>query len=117
MNFLILGHCVFVDAKKLFVNAKESMKNLGTRRQVFNGTAVKTTGGLTKGDLIQTPAGKITTRAARARGRKVYKSNGLSKWVKACKAAGYMQSGANFKPLPKKGTAGYRKIRAIYDQM
>ena len=94
------------------------IKTVGTRLQVWRGSAKKTSGGLTKGDLIQNrKTGRITTRAASARGKKVYRNNGLSKWVKACKRAGYMVSGANFKPLPKKGTAGYRKIRAIYDKL
>jgi len=34
----------------------------------------------------------------------------MSKWMRAAKAEGYMVKGAAFKPLPKKGSAGYLAI-------
>ena len=36
---------------------------IGTRAQVWHGTAYKTTGGLTKGDLMQNKSGRIVSRA------------------------------------------------------
>ncbi len=35
---------------------------IGTRAQVWHGTAYKTTGGLTKGDLIQNKSGRIVSK-------------------------------------------------------
>jgi hypothetical protein len=37
----------------------------------------------------------------------------LAMWRKAVVAEGYLQKG-QFKPMPKKGTAGYKAIRARY---
>lgn len=34
-----------------------------------------------------------------------------SAWIKALKAEGYMKPGADFKPVPKKGTPEYEKVR------
>ena len=36
---------------------------IGTRAQVWHGTAYKTTGGLTKGDLMQNKAGRIVSKS------------------------------------------------------
>lgn len=38
-------------------------------------------------------------------------------WSKAAKLEGYMKKGEGFKPLPKKGTKEYKKIRARYEKM
>jgi hypothetical protein len=38
----------------------------------------------------------------------------LKKWREACHEAGYLQKGAAFKPLPKKGTAAYETLRAAF---
>lgn len=47
------------------------MANVGTRDQVWNGTASKTSGGLAKGDLVMSKTGHIVSKkqseAARAR--------------------------------------------------
>jgi hypothetical protein len=39
------------------------IQNIGTRAQVWHGTAKKTSGGLTKSDLMQNKAGRIVSRA------------------------------------------------------
>ena len=36
-------------------------------------------------------------------------------WFAACKEAGYMKKGADFKPSPKKGSSEYQRIRKIMD--
>ena len=41
----------------------------------------------------------------------------LKAWIKAARSEGYMKKGTNFKPLPKKGTAAYMKIRAKYNKL
>ena len=41
------------------------MQTFGSRAEVFHGTAMKTTGGLTKSDLTQDKYGAIISKAAR----------------------------------------------------
>lgn len=48
---------------KYSVSGKTYEMLIGTRAQVWHGTAYKTTGGLTKGDLMQNKAGRIVSRA------------------------------------------------------
>lgn len=50
----------------------------GQRRQVWEGRAQKTRGGLTKADLKVSKSGKIVSKAKSSAGRKMYKANGLS---------------------------------------
>ena len=44
-------------------------------------------------------------------------NSSLKAWIKASKAEGYMKKGVGFKPLPKKGTAAYKKIRTRYEKL
>jgi len=48
---------------KYVVKGKGFEMLIGTRAQVWHGTAFKTSGGLTKGDLFQNKAGRIVSRA------------------------------------------------------
>jgi hypothetical protein len=48
---------------KYVVKGKGFELLIGTRAQVWHGTAFKTSGGLTKGDLFQNKAGRIVSRA------------------------------------------------------
>jgi hypothetical protein len=48
---------------KYVVKGKGFEVLIGTRAQVWHGTAFKTSGGLTKGDLFQNKAGRIVSRA------------------------------------------------------
>ena len=45
------------------------IKAVGSRRKVWNGTAQKTPGGLTKSDLMQNKYGRIVSRKRAARAR------------------------------------------------
>ena len=57
------------------------MKTIGSRAEVFHKTAMKTSGGLKKGDLMQDKAGNIRSKAAscaaldrmKREGKKVFK--------------------------------------------
>lgn len=51
---------------KYVVKGKTFDMLMGTRAQVWHGTAYKTSGGLTKGDLFQNKAGRIVSRAKHA---------------------------------------------------
>lgn len=41
-------------------------------------------------------------------------TSALSRWVAVARAHGYLKKGASFKPLPKKGTEAYKKLKAAY---
>lgn len=49
------------------------MKTVGTKAQVFHGTAKHTSGGLTKKDLMKTKKGRIVSRKKHAAGKKALK--------------------------------------------
>ncbi len=53
------------------------MKTIGSRAQVWHGTAKKTSGGLTKDSLLKNKRGKIVSRKMHALGLKAYKANKL----------------------------------------
>ena len=44
--------------------------NIGSKAQVYHGTAKRTSGGLKKGDLMKTKAGRIVSRKKHAAGKK-----------------------------------------------
>lgn len=48
---------------KYSVSGKTYEALIGTRAQVWHGTAYKTTGGLTKGDLMKNKSGRIVSKA------------------------------------------------------
>jgi hypothetical protein len=82
---------------------------VGTRAQVWHGTADKTSGGLTKQDLTQGKDGSIKSKAQVAAG----KSNpGLKQWRAAVKQAGGLKKGT-FTPV---GGALLTKTRKIYEK-
>jgi len=66
------------------------MKTFGSRAEVFHGNAKKTTGGLTKSDLLQNKHGEIVSR----------KKSVAAKKEKRLEKAGY---------FTKKGVFGYVK--------
>ena len=80
------------------------METFGTRAQVFHGTALKTTGGLTQSDLVQDKYGTIVSIAARKSALKRMKREGKKALVKVFKPK---KSG--FKLQPKEGTKSYEK--------
>ena len=49
------------------LNVYTKMQTFGSRAEVFHGTAMKTTGGLTKSDLTQDKYGAIISKAAQIR--------------------------------------------------
>lgn len=85
------------------INAKNmtgGMLTIGSKAQVFHGTAHHTTGGLTRKELIQNKRGKIVSRKQAAAGKKAY-----SRLVKA----GYKPKKGTFKLFSKKGRKNTRK--------
>ena len=93
---------------KYSVSGKTYEALIGTRAQVWHGTAYKTTGGLTKGDLMQNKAGRIVSRA----------KHNTAKREKRLVKAGYLTKKGHFgfikngKSMRKKrGHKGSRKMR------
>lgn len=81
------------------------ISTFGSRAQVLHGTALKTSGGLTKKDLFKNKNGKIVSRKASAAGKKA---------IKHLRAAGYIAKKGKFslfKKMTKKGKKGSRKMR------
>jgi len=86
----------------------------GSKVQVFRGTRQKTkSSGQTKKDLMKNKRGKIVSKKAHAKGMRIYKKNGLSKWTDA-----FMQARKNLKikgfVACKKGTKFYKEAMKIY---
>jgi hypothetical protein len=81
---------------------------IGTRAQVWHATAYKTTGGLTKSDLMQNKSGRIVSRA---------KHNSAKKEKRLVKAGyltkkghfGFIKNGKSMRK--KRGRKGSRKMR------
>ena len=61
------------------------MQTFGSRAEVFHGTAMKTTGGLTKSDLTQDKYGAIISKAARKAALARMKAEGKQHLVKVFK--------------------------------
>ena len=80
------------------------MQTFGSRAEVFHGTALKTTGGLEKTNLIQDKYGKIVSKAARKAALARMKDEGKQHLVKVFKP-----KKTGFKLQPKEGTKAYEK--------
>lgn len=80
------------------------MKDIGSRAEVFHGTAARTSGGLTKKDLMKGEDGRIKSKAASCAALDRMKREGKKALVKVFKPA---KSG--FKLQPKEGTKEYAK--------
>jgi hypothetical protein len=77
---------------------------VGSRAEVFHGTADKTSGGLVKKDLMMKD-GRIVSKAASKASKKALKSN--PKFMAFIDAA---KKKASFCLVPKKGSKSYKKI-------
>jgi len=81
------------------------MQTFGSRAEVFHGTALKTTGGLEKKDLIQDKYGSIVSKAARESALKRMKREGKKALVKVFKP-----KKKGFGLQPKEGTKKYKTL-------
>ena len=80
-------------------------KTFGSRAEVWHCTALKTTGGLRKKDLVQDKYGKIVSKAARKAAVARMEREGNQALVKVFKA-----KNTGFKLQPKEGTKQYKKL-------
>jgi hypothetical protein len=67
-------------------------QTVGTKAQVYHGTAKHTSGGLTKKDLMKTKKGRIVSRKKHAAGQKA---------IKKLKKLGYVAKKGTFKLFKK----------------
>jgi len=74
---------------------------VGSKAQVYHGTAKRTAGGLKKGDLMKTKAGRIVSRKKHALGKKA---------IQRLFKAGYKPKKGTFKAM-KKGVRSTRRSR------
>ena len=81
------------------------MQRIGSRAQVFHGTAKSTAGGLKAGDLVRDDDGRIKSKKAQMSALERMKNEGKNAMVKVFKPK---KSG--FKLQPKEGTAAYKKL-------
>merc|ERR1719350_1007920 len=86
------------------------------RATVFKGKKAKTAGGLTKDTLTKSKSGKIVSKAASARGKKMFAQSALKKWCVATAQArkqlgikGFCAVGGE----TAQGKALYAKVKAI----
>ena len=78
---------------------------VGTRAEVFHGTADKTAGGLMKKDLMMGKDGRIKSKAAHDAALKRMKKEGKKAMVNVFKP-----KEGEFKLQPKEGTKAYKKL-------
>ena len=72
---------------------KNFTMKVGSKAQVFHGTAERTTGGLRRGDLMQTNAGRIVSRKQHEQGKKA---------IQRLRNAGFVAKKGEFKLFTKK---------------
>jgi len=86
----------------------------GTRRRVWNGSAMYTKGGLTKADLMINPNGKLVSKRSRARAER--NSAHIKKWVAALKKAKQELGITGFCVINRgaQGIALYSRAKEIY---
>merc|ERR1719298_93683 len=90
--------------KKVSVIAKGKKAKV----QVWKGTKLKTSKGLTKKDLVKSKEGKIVSLRRSEHGKK-------NKWAKATVKARQEKGYKGFKPI-KKGSSFYDKAKEIYER-
>lgn len=81
------------------------MQTFGSRAEVFHGTALKTTGGLEKSDLMQDKYGRIVSKTARKSAIERMKREGKKALVKVFKP-----KKKGFGLQPKEGTKKYKTL-------
>ncbi len=69
-------------------------RKVGTKAQVFHGTAMKTAGGLTRKELMKTKSGRIVSKKKHAAGLKA---------LKRLRALGYTAKKGRFSLFTKRG--------------
>merc|ERR1711948_56833 len=101
-------------AMKVSKIAKGKMR----KAMVLRGSKEKTSGGLTKGDLVKSKSGRIVAKKASAAAKKRFAGSKIQAWSKACQKARKELNIKGFCPFGGKTAAGkalYAKAKAIYN--
>jgi hypothetical protein len=96
------------NTRKNNVQAGGKIKAVGTKAEVFHGTAKHTSGGLHKKDLMKTKRGRIVSRRKHAAGQKA---------IKKLRKLGYVAKKGTFKLFSKKSKRGGSDAFADYKMM
>ena len=111
--------------KRVVKRKKRVVKTIGNKASVYKGFAKRTSGGLTKKDIVRTKRKGVVSYKSKKK-VKVSKSKksggGLKKWREALKKArkeliksGKIKDPKSFKSFaPKKGTPLYKRAKEIY---
>merc|ERR1712154_629792 len=105
--------------KKKAMKVSKIAKGKLSKALVFRGSKEKTSGGLTKLQLVRNKAGKVVSKARSARSKKSFAGSKLEAWVKAVVAAKKALGITGFVIINGKtaqGKALYAKAKAIYTQ-
>merc|ERR1712232_1497776 len=105
-------------AMKMRMKAMKVSK-VGSKRQVFTGSKVKSKGGLKKEDLKKNKNGKVVSKKMSIHGKKIF-SKYLSKWHASCEKARKTQGIKGFCPIggkTAKGQAFLKAARSFYAKM
>lgn len=90
--------------------------NIGSRAQVMHGTAKKTSGGLSKHDLMYNKSGSIVSKKKSVTAKR--SENGLLKlWRKAMKEVSSSPMYKNKFVKPKRGSAVHKKVFSAYEKL
>jgi hypothetical protein len=109
--------CKVKNGKRVCKN-KKLKRVIGTKLQVWRGTALKTRGGLKKSDLMKNKAGKIVSRKKSSRGKsRKSTSRILQMWRKAVKAAAKALGVKKGFVKPKKGTKLYSVAKKLFARL
>merc|ERR1712031_66025 len=80
---------------------------------VFRGSKAKTSGGLTKNDLVQNKNGRIVSKKAQAKGKALY-AKFAKNWISAVQKARKALGVKGFVAI-KKGSPLYKKAKEFYN--
>merc|ERR1719263_204368 len=84
---------------------------------VLRGSKAKTSGGLTKDDLIKNKRGRVVSKKASAVHKKLFQSSAIRKWAQSVQAARKALNVSGFVAINGKtsqGKALYAKAKAMY---
>merc|ERR1719346_809158 len=77
---------------------------------VFNGRKEKTASGQSKGDLMKTKKGRIVSKKASARSKKIFAGGKMKLWCEAVKKARKQMGIKGFAPIGGNSTQGKMKL-------
>merc|ERR1719183_1269883 len=97
-------------ASKMRRMKAKKVSKVGKKASVFNGTKVRTSGGLKKSDLVKSKSGKVVGKKASANGKKNFKR--IAKWTAAFNKARKQLGIKGFCPCGGKTAKGQALLKA-----